>query len=637
MSIITRNRILVVCISIITGISLLLILVNPLNVDGDITFFVDSTYNMLQGAKPFVDLTNFNLLTAHYLFVPPNVVASVTGIYAASAWVLMVWILLIISMLTCYYLMRIIISDKSSSLPLIVPLSLALVSWLVRFEIDFGQREHVFALFLVPWVLMRYCRYTSLLKHRKLYVFIGLLVGFIASVKPFYLLIIGLIELYFMFRYKKLRPLIYTEMVGFALMGVIYIGILILNPDIFEAMMNSVQLTFDVYLYGRGKPPNFFDSKILIPFLIGIISLILNIAEDDRRHHLLGLFALITLTGIAMPMLQNKDNPYLLAVLWTGSILCVSTFIVMKLPSDNDIPQPIRRDVPYFIFITSIVVILTIHNWDTFTTTKIKTPEGLNKILETYTDLGDNVLMMDAMAGNIFPWLHVSGRHQSLGESTSFMTDMLFKNRDSVETDPDLLRYADMIRRDILESPPLIIINSDYMDFVTTYGLDDLILSRYASADNVEDYLSYYYVGEAPEQDIEFLFENAFELNSWRILGHTDQTLQACNRLTIQTWWNINPDTDTDEYVIHIFLVNGDNIIDNGAILHSSRIYTDDTSYIDERGIDIPCDIIEGEYNLLIAVQSISNGDGLSVQSNSGADYGQYAYIGNYMIVSEAG
>lgn len=98
---------------------------------------------------------------------------------------------------------------------------------------DYGQREHLYALFLLPYVLLRFGRYfqnadsqasatIQFLPQKWLAILIGVIFGLTICFKPHFLLLPGALELYWLARYRTGKNLIQPETLSALVAPIIY-------------------------------------------------------------------------------------------------------------------------------------------------------------------------------------------------------------------------------------------------------------------------------------------------------------------------------------------------------------------------------------------------------------------------------
>ena len=631
-------RVLQGCIVIVTLLSLLVILGNPLNVNADIAYFIDGALRILDGERPYVDFFNVNLLTIQYLYVIPVVISKITGFHAVSIWMISTWVQMLVSMGVSYRLTKIAFKNANPSFHLSIPLSLGFISWVMLFTVDFGQREHLFALYAVPWILLRYCTYEGYVSQSKIYFFAGLLLAVVASIKPYFVLAIIVIEFYWIVRYRNLWKIFTFEIYGVIVAGLIYIGFLIINPDMLEGMVDTIQSAVLGY---RNRKDSLSNETIVphfqIPLLIGLVIFAISWMRDEGFFRFIGGLAVFTLMGATLVVFQAGSNIYLHSALFMGAMVCVSVLITSRHSrSDSDVPS---HNISYAgIFLLLFITLFSIGNtaiyWTSLTTIRLETPKELQEVVESYSKPGDDVLFLSSRLGDMMPWLRLIDRNQA----SSYMTTwaLITQRGESLIDNSTLQKYRDITAKDLNKQPRLLIIDiTDTMgvgSFLEETELDDFIYSHYRFVKQIESYAVYVQVGDPPVQGVGFNIGDRFTLYSWEIETPNEE-LVACDTITIHSWWEPSETKSVNPYTANFLLIHNDNVVvDSVGRLGGLEDYSSQSSIIDTRELSLPCEVEDGDYQLLISLENSLEEEVLSVTSTDGAGYGNYVFLKQYVV-----
>ena len=618
------------CIALL---SLAAILASPLKADANVAFFVESGWRILAGDIPYIDMFNHNLLTIQYLYVAPVAVAEALGVHPISVWLALTWAQLALSMLLCHRLSR-----NIGAVKYIVPLSLALASWHCLNETIFGQREHLFLIYAAPWLLLRFGRWEGAAYHGWQAAGFGFLAGIMATIKPHFLLALGLLELYWIVRQRRLRPLIAPETIGLVGACLVYGLYLLLHPAVLANMLAVIGSALEFYPQRSwvetgdviGRP------MFLLPALAGAAALIGQFAGRGRQWRLLGAFGCFTLLGGAIVLTQVGGWIYHHIVLWAGAAMCVGWGIVRLFEAAK------ARFIPaVFVAVAALCGVYTITTWQTLTQLRFKTPYDLQQLILDNTAPGDHVLFLTYRMGWVYPWLSVAGRHQADSRRDAWLLPQPDDEREVARETRE--RYARSARRDLDKSPPLIVVDDAVWhlgwriwEFLEAYGLLDEIALRNEWIGRAERFIVFRHIGAPPAQDVTFEIGEQFTLESWTI-PPSNEPLRPCDTLELRTWWRASEAADANDFSLHIDLVKAA----DGAVAHESygRIggledYGLLPTIIDQRELEVSCAAAAGTYNLLLSLEdmSVAGGALLPVRDTGGADYGRYIYMGTYEI-----
>ena len=114
--------------------------------------------------------------------------------------------------------------DPFASRSLIIFWSFLSTLLMLRYVADgYGQREHTFMLLYMPFFLLRWARYQGQHFSRTLAVTIGLFAALGVCLKPHFVVIAAVCELYAVINQRSLRRLVNFETVAFTIGGLAYV------------------------------------------------------------------------------------------------------------------------------------------------------------------------------------------------------------------------------------------------------------------------------------------------------------------------------------------------------------------------------------------------------------------------------
>ena len=175
---------------------------------------------LLDGKVPYVDFIEINPPLIMYLNTIPATLSRVSGFPIILVFQTLVFLLMTWSILECWIFTR---SQRICGLANGVMLMMAMASVMVLIKGEFGQREHLFMLVYIPYLLLRLNREEDI-PHGLLH---SMLVGIIAGVglclKPHFLLIAFFIEMIALARHKSIRILFQPESVSVVVIVFIYV------------------------------------------------------------------------------------------------------------------------------------------------------------------------------------------------------------------------------------------------------------------------------------------------------------------------------------------------------------------------------------------------------------------------------
>ncbi len=609
-----------------------------MRVNPDVSLHLELGRLTLAGDLPYIDFFHQSLLTNSFLNVVPVAISKVVGMSSLSVWLLICWILTITSVFCIFRLsVRIFAKHCSSHLNLVIPLCLATMAWLALFTSDIGQREYLFMLAAIPWLLYRYCKLEGMTFHALPAVIIGIATGLVATIKPHFLFVLVAVELYWIVRGGgKIRRSVDASLIGFVVVPFANLAYLLAYPEAFEGLYRWM-----IPYFAQGRP-NLSASlsavnvmRLLLPCSVAAIGLVLAIRRNGAHYRLLAGLAIFTAASGGIVVLQSLREFYRLLPLYVGALTCCG--LIILLPAVID--EPRRRytrftgDIFYGCLLL-IVLLTTLFSWQSLTTISIATPKDLRTMLLEVTKPGDDILFMTQWLGIKHPWLLIVDRNEAHSIPAEWKPPL---DPEDVLTAENLKFQLDITRADIDESPAAIVIDSGagIRKVIDDSGLLELIESRYRLVGEVQTYSVYAYVGHPPPQGTSFTLGDKFELYSWRIQPADVVTLQACDQLEIMTWWH-PLEQDLERFTLHVDLVKPDGgaVLEQYGRIGAEEDYTAVSTIIDQRQLDLPCELESGAYWLLLSIEdmSVAGGDVLPVSDSNGGEYGKYVFLGEFKI-----
>lgn len=170
---------------------------------------------LLEGALPYRDFQELNPPLIMYLSTIPAACSALSGLSLAVCGALTTVLYSSLALFLTYMCLQALVKAELPD-ELMRPLTAAslltppLVNAIAAF--DYGQREHLYALFLLPYFLLRFGRYSPRFQAPLwLSVLIGLTFGLTICFKPHFLLLPGILELYWLVHYRTGQNIIKPE------------------------------------------------------------------------------------------------------------------------------------------------------------------------------------------------------------------------------------------------------------------------------------------------------------------------------------------------------------------------------------------------------------------------------------------
>ena len=288
----------------------------PQKASHDVALYLQCGNLLLSGELPYVDIMDTNPPMIMYLNVIPAYLASLTHVSVIYLFLLLVFGLLVFSAVS---LKRLLLRS-----PLAVNLLLVetiVIFWIAyslfcRWINDFGQREHLFTLFYLPFFLLRWSRYEGGAVTRKEALLLGSTAGVMACLKPYFLLVAAAPEIYWLLSKRKIGNIFKPETFVFSGAVVLYtLHFLFLPPAVKEAFF-GVLIPFlrDHYrVYSLPSLPSIFTLGFPMNITYIIVSCIglLALADNDSAvKSILRPLGIVTLAGMFIHFYQGTGWVY---------------------------------------------------------------------------------------------------------------------------------------------------------------------------------------------------------------------------------------------------------------------------------------------------------------------------------------
>lgn len=215
--------------TLIFGFILFVVLSHPLRIAPEAALHMECAMLILQGKQPFVGIIDNGSAALMYLSLPPALVHAVLKmIHPAVVYNVYVLLLAVGSTVLCGLILwrRPRHRLRILFLPLVV--SVPLASLLIN--VEFGQREHLFMLLVLPYILLRWLRCSGFKINKKESLLCGISAGIAYCLDPLFLLPFIALELFFRFDKRAIRPLVPPELKSVLLTMLVYLGHFLLLP-----------------------------------------------------------------------------------------------------------------------------------------------------------------------------------------------------------------------------------------------------------------------------------------------------------------------------------------------------------------------------------------------------------------------
>ena len=303
------------------------ILFHPLEINHDAASLLETGILLVEGKTPYVDFTSTNPPLIMYLNAIPAAVASTLSVHIILVFKLMV---LLVSIGSALAILQILLRsgldlEKPSCWSIVVSYSLLSLILLYRpFEYDYGQREHLFVLLYFPFFVGRWIRWEGGRLSRLAAVATGIVAALGAFIKPHFLAIALVVELYGLISNRSRKKLLGLEVYAFAVTGLLYAAHFFILPEVARNELFGRWLPFVAERYSvyNNSFKILLDRPSFLPAVTATLPMAFICATcGNKLARIAKPVAVFTLGATASFLLQHKLWPYHLIPALYGAVL----------------------------------------------------------------------------------------------------------------------------------------------------------------------------------------------------------------------------------------------------------------------------------------------------------------------------
>lgn len=411
-------------------------MLDPLAINWDVSMYLQIGTMLLDGGIPYIDIVEINPPLVWYLHAIPAGISRLLGISLPLTFNLLVVVAAMFSSALVYHLLKQSSDDDNWYAPAIIALvPLISLHWFGKVGV-FGQREYLFMLALLPYLILRILRYQKTEINLATTLFIGLLVATTAFTKAQYFgVLLIATELALAWRHKSIRPWVAPEIIVIALFGAAYAAHFFALPEaawkaFFFRYVPLILGNYDAYSIDPDQLIRLFTTKILPPLIIAVGGTIIGWRHQSSVYRdILMLALLISIVGAITFWLQGKGWPYHRIPTVFGAIVTIAVVISSsdKLESlCNRIASPVSKNKNMAVGIVTVAIAIAIVGM---------TPKHYDaskvyfaKVFESYGTAGDAILILSGSVVPGYPALVQAQRRSGSRYLISFVVPMLYSN-----------------------------------------------------------------------------------------------------------------------------------------------------------------------------------------------------------------
>jgi hypothetical protein len=415
---------------------------NPLEINHDVAAYLQVATMLLEGAVPYVDVVEINPPLIWYLSIIPVEVANLTGLSAPlAAKLLLITASLLSSVAINYLLLKALAEDRvTAAVTALVPLLMLVVLDRVH---EWGQREHLFALAFLPFIIIRCLRYTDRPVSQVLVFVVSVAMGFVFALKaPQFGVIWFISEAYLLFRYRRLSALFSAEIRWVALIVLLYAAHFLFLPDLsrenfFFRYIPLIAAGYSSYARPFAELIIAIGVNAVVPVTITFITI--GVAyrwPTGLKKDLVVIGCLMAGVTIMVMFAQGKGWGYHAIPAWFGASFASSFWLAellkkwsgfISLPNTQQNTDRMASLLLVTVFAVACVMMPKGY------VGSVKTPFHT---IETYTAKGDAVLCVGSSLLPAYPMLVQTERRAGSRFISTFPISMLYQNSTQDASEP---------------------------------------------------------------------------------------------------------------------------------------------------------------------------------------------------------
>jgi hypothetical protein len=480
-----------------------------LYVSVDTGIYLDSGRAVLAGARPYIDFVDINPPLAMYLHTPVVWVAQLLNVDVVAAFFVAIAAATVITSLWSFSIAQRLLSNDYRLVAFTIALTLIFsfydfhASW-------FGQREYLFVLALLPYMLLRTARLNGVAVSFYVSVICGLFIGLMASLKPpQFVALLFAVELFLCFRHKSVRLLMTPEIAVAVCVAVLYALIFFLfggaSFEVFvERYLPLFATSYDAMDDPAGMPIAKLISQLGYEVTMSVIgwALIRRLAPSQVLRDLSSIALLTCLMGCVVYVSQAKGFGYHeIPIRYSANlILCIFIgLLAHKFLSRTSIAWDRQPYIAYMLVAFGLMGILATQA--SAKQAAYRNNQGLVKLIMQQSLPGNRIALFGLTPLWYYPMLVQQDRYLGTRYAFSFMIPMLYEGasedatvRHGYRVSDDRVEQERLYRQDIqndittLKPELLIIYRRDCLWCLQGLTMEDYLLGQPAEFTFLKDY-----------------------------------------------------------------------------------------------------------------------------------------------------
>jgi hypothetical protein len=248
----------------------------------DIAWLTQCTNQLLHGGKYYTDFFETNPTMILYLYMPPVIFSSLFHISIITVFKAYIFLVCFLLLFICYLLLGKVFRPEKQGIKNFLALIMAFLFFIFP-SYSFGQREHLATMLVLPYLLLVVLRAERKPISLGWCFIAGVFGGIGFSIKPHFIIVFAMFEIYLMLKKKDYLSRLRPEMLCVIFIVVLYLcSIFIFTP---EYIFKIIPLTSSLYfgaLLNIGWPVIFCCWATLVV----LISLGIYLAQREKLYYI---------------------------------------------------------------------------------------------------------------------------------------------------------------------------------------------------------------------------------------------------------------------------------------------------------------------------------------------------------------
>ena len=441
------------------------ILTSAPRADSDCALNLQAGGLLLDGRWPYVDFIDLNPPLIMYLSTIPVGLARLTGLHSMQVFAVLIALLSGWSARSAWATLaaeRLLEGRLAAGLVASSIMGLSVWLWCIG---DHGQREHLMFLLYMPYLCARASddaaarRGLSALGR-------GIAAGIGICIKPQYVALAGVVEVYFALVCRDLRRLVSVDLAGLAAAGVVYTAHFALLPaNVREALFSRwIPLVRRGYAVYDVPLAQIWDWTLTLTVVFALVVVLLRRRWRGSIADLAAALGFATLVSVALVVLQQKgwyNHRFPVLGFRAAAAGCLFAKVMgsraqrARLPGWAAAPGAAAAAVLAFVLsfwgLTGKVHVAY-----------AASPDALREFVRRYTREGDRVLVLSTAVEPAYPILAEENRLPGSRYLWLFPLAMMAKTQANPDEAAWLAaeeqRFVEELKQDVASSPPALVV-----------------------------------------------------------------------------------------------------------------------------------------------------------------------------------